>query len=52
MHTQHALQTNYIAMICQAPDYIIIGLLLHDICKLIGLDLNFTTKPFSFFEIS
>lgn len=35
---QHALQAARIATICGAPEYIIIGLLLHDIGQLIGQD--------------
>jgi len=37
---QHALQAAHIAKICKAPNYIIIGMLLHDIGQLIGRDIN------------
>lgn len=33
---QHALQAAHIAKICDAPDYVVIGLLLHDIGQLVG----------------
>lgn len=38
--TQHVLQAAHIAKICGAPDYIIIGLLVHDIGQLLGISLN------------
>lgn len=40
--TQHVLQAAHIAKICGAPDYIIIGLLVHDVGQLLGISLNET----------
>lgn len=47
---QHALQAAHIAKICQAPDYIVIGLLLHDIGQLVGLDREFNINSLHTFH--
>jgi predicted HD phosphohydrolase len=41
---EHALQAASIAKNCGAPDHIIIGMLLHDIGQLIGLDKGYNSE--------